>query len=41
MEADFLVNIFEGQMKRPEIEAVRKNIFRTKTGKKLLDTLFL
>lgn len=41
VEADFLVNIFEGQMKRPEIEAVRKNIFRTKTGKKLLDTLFL
>ena len=41
VEADFLVNIFEGEMKRPEIEAVRKNIFRTETGRKLLDTLFL
>lgn len=41
VEADFLVNIFEGHMKRPEIEAVRRNIFATETGKKLLDTLFL
>lgn len=41
VESDFLVNIFEGDMKRPEIEAVRKNIFRTKTGTKLLDILFL
>ncbi|MCH5353653.1 MAG: phosphohydrolase, partial [Acutalibacter sp.] len=41
VEADFLVNIFEGGMQRPEIEAVRKNIFRTATGKKLLNLLFL
>lgn len=41
VEADFLVNIFEGDMERPEIEAVRKNIFVTETGKRLLDILFL
>lgn len=41
VEADFLVNIFEGQMKRPEIEAVQQNIFHTQTGTKLLNTLFL
>lgn len=41
VEADFLVNIFEGGMKRPEIEAVRKNIFRTKTGTRLLEMMYL
>ena len=41
IEADFLVNIFEGQMQRPEIEAVEQNIFRTETGKRLLQLLFL
>ena len=41
VEADFLVNIFEGGMQRSEIETVRQNIFRTETGKKLLDILFL
>lgn len=41
VEADFLVNIFEGEMKRPEIETVKKNIFCTETGIRLLDTLFL
>lgn len=41
VEADFLVNIFEGTMQRTEIETVRKNIFRTKTGAKLLDMLYL
>lgn len=41
VEADFLVNIFEGGMARPAIEEVRKNIFRTKTGLEMLDRLFL
>ena len=41
IEADFLVNIFEGQMERPEIETVEQNIFRTETGKKLLRLLYL
>lgn len=41
IEADFLVNIFEGQMQRVEIEMVEQNIFRTETGKRLLHLLFL
>lgn len=41
VEADFLVNIFEGGMERPAIEEVRKNIFKTKTGLEMLDGLFL
>ncbi len=41
VEADFLVNIFEGKMERSVIENVRKTIFRTATGTRLLDTLFL
>ncbi len=41
VEADFLVNIFEGGMGRPGAEKVRKNIFKTKTGLALLDSLFL
>lgn len=41
VEADFLVNIFEGGMKRPEIEYVKESIFQTQTGTRLLETLFL
>lgn len=41
IEADFLVNIFEGQMQRAEIKTVEQNIFRTETGKRLLHLLFL
>lgn len=41
VEADFLVNIFEGKMQRPEIETVRNNIFQTPTGTKLLETMYL
>lgn len=41
IEADFLVNIFEGEMPRHGIEEVRKNIFKTKTGLQMLDALFL
>ena len=41
IEADFLVNIFEGQMQRAEIETVEQKIFRTETGKRLLHLLFL
>lgn len=41
VEADFLVNIFEGGMEEEEIRNVREKIFRTKTGKELLDTMFL
>lgn len=41
IEADFLVNAFEGAMERHVIENMRKNIFKTAVGTKLLDTLFL
>lgn len=41
VEADFLVNIFEGKMERPAIERVRETVFRTATGEKLLELLFL
>jgi len=41
VEADFLVNIFEGGTKKEAIEQVKENIFRTQTGTKLLCDLFL
>ena len=41
VEADCLDNIFEGGMEKPGIQEVRKNIFKTKTGLQLLDSLFL
>lgn len=41
VEADFLVNIFEGEMGRATVEEARKNIFKTKTGLQLLEGLFL
>lgn len=41
VEADFLVNIFEGEMERSAVENVKETIFRTKTGTELLTTLFL
>ncbi len=41
VEADFLVNIYEGDMQQSEIVSVREKIFRTRTGKELLDTMFL
>ena len=41
VEADFLVNIFEEGHSRQSIESVREKIFRTASGRKLLDTLYL
>ena len=41
VEADFLVNIFEGNMDVSGIREVRQRIFRTATGTRLLDTLYL
>ena len=41
VEADFLVNIFEGGMPREEIARVRENIFATAAGKRYLDAMFL
>ena len=41
VEADFLVNLFEDESSRETAEKVRENIFKTKTGIKYLETLFL
>ena len=40
VEADFLVNLFEGNEPESAILAARENIFRTAAGKRLLDTMF-
>jgi len=40
IEADFLVNLFEDNESLDAVRAVRKNIFRTKTGLKLLDDMY-
>ncbi len=41
VEADFLVNLFEGNAARAEAEKVRDSIFRTATGRKYLEAMFL
>lgn len=41
VEADFLVNLFEEGHSRESIESARDKIFRTASGRKLLDTLYL
>lgn len=40
IEADFLVNLYEDNESANAIKAVRKNIFRTKSGLKMLDEMF-
>ena len=41
IEADFLVNAFEGGMERPAIESVGEKCFRTAAGRELLAALYL
>ena len=40
VEADFLVNLYEDNESAQAVEAARKAIFRTETGKRLLDEMF-
>lgn len=40
VEADFLVNLYENGSEKKTILAVRKNIFRTKTGIQILNDMF-
>ena len=40
-EADFLVNVFEGEIEKPECIKIKENIFKTTTGIRLLDQLYL
>ena len=41
VEADFLVNIFEDEMGREAVESIRDRVFKTDTGKKLLESMYL
>ena len=41
VEADFLVNLFEEDEPREAVEAACRNIFKTETGRKLLEQMFL
>ena len=40
IEADFLVNLFEDNESMNAIRAVRRNIFRTESGTKMIETMF-
>jgi len=40
IEADFLVNLYEDNESPKAIEAVRRNIFKTKSGLKMFDDMF-
>ena len=41
VEADFLVNIFEGGMDEAAVKDIKEKIFRTKSGARLLEQLYL
>ncbi|MGE4548806.1 MAG: HD domain-containing protein [Intestinibacillus sp.] len=41
VEADFLVNAYEGNLSRAACEAIRERVFRTETGTRYLEQLFL
>lgn len=41
VEADFIVNIFEDNMNKDSVKNVRNKIFKTNTGKNILDKLYL
>lgn len=40
VEADFLVNIFENEMNAGQIGAIRKNIFKTRAGLDMLQSMY-
>lgn len=40
VEADFLVNGYEDDMKKPALKSVYEKIFRTESGKKICRTMF-
>ena len=41
VEADFLVNLFEEHAMFGKPEVVRDHIFKTETGKKILNNMFM
>jgi hypothetical protein len=40
VEADFLVNIYEDNLDKGAIESIRKKIFKTATGLKILNSMY-
>ncbi len=40
IEADFLVNASESSLSRSAVSSFRENVFRTETGKRLLDEIY-
>ncbi len=40
VEADFIVNVMEDYCKKESVPAMKKNVFKTKTGKYLLEQMF-
>lgn len=41
LEADFLVNLYEGQQDQSAARRAYQQIFRTETGKKICEQMFL
>ena len=41
VEADFIVNIYEDEMKPEVIQSIRKKIFKTEAGTRLLEGMYL
>ena len=41
IEADFLVNIYEDEIKGPQIESIKEKYFKTQTGNEFLSNLYL
>ncbi|WP_017209326.1 HD domain-containing protein [Clostridium beijerinckii] len=41
IEADFLVNIYEDEIKTPQIESIKNKYFKTKSGTEFLNSLYL
>lgn len=41
IEADFIVNIFEDSMSRTQINSIKEKYFRTETGKKYVNSMYL
>lgn len=41
VEADFLVNAYEDHMDKDAIESVKTKVFRTESGRSLLDSIYL
>ena len=41
VEADFLVNIYEDAINKDSIKSIKEKIFKTKSGIKILNDLYL